>query len=269
VKQLLTNLLAEQSDPFLRRSVAREYLQARILLSLQDNGAFSNWAFIGGTALRFLFDLPRYSEDLDFSLAPCGDEARFGFRMRALEEDLKGEGYHVEIRCRSKGPVEMAMVKFRELLGELGLSPHRDEVLSVKVEIDTNPPAGARVATKLIRRYVLLNLLHYDRSSLLSGKLHAVLARKYTKGRDLFDLVWYLSDPSWPDPNILQLNHALDQTHWEGPTATMDNWRELLIGRMETIDWKRALRDVRPFLARSQDAALISKETLIGLLRGG
>lgn len=60
----------------------------------------------------------------------------------------------------------------------------------------------------------MLNLLHYDKSSLLAGKLHAVLTRKYTKGRDLYDLMWYLSDPTWPAPNLIQLNNALKQTGW-------------------------------------------------------
>jgi predicted nucleotidyltransferase component of viral defense system len=46
----------------------REYLQARILQSLQRAGAMQTLAFHGGTSLRFLYDIPRYSEDLDFAL---------------------------------------------------------------------------------------------------------------------------------------------------------------------------------------------------------
>ena len=72
MKPLLLETLRDESDEFRRRSRAREYLQARTLLALQDNGAFSHWAFVGGTALRFLFQLPRYSEDLDFSFTSPG-----------------------------------------------------------------------------------------------------------------------------------------------------------------------------------------------------
>lgn len=63
----------------------REFLQARILLSLEDHGAFSNWAFVGGTALRFLFATPRYSEDLDFSVVRPEEDSGFVARLRRVE----------------------------------------------------------------------------------------------------------------------------------------------------------------------------------------
>ena len=65
-----------------------------------------------------------------------------------------------------------------------------------------------------------LNLCHHDKPSLLAGKLHAVLSRKWTKGRDLYDLVWYLADRTWPAPNLALLNAALAQTGWKGPVMT-------------------------------------------------
>ena len=84
MKSLLMDLLADEPDAFQGRSTAREYLQARILLALQDHGAFTDWAFVGGTALRFLYRLPRYSEDLDFSLLAAGRDARFESLMRSV-----------------------------------------------------------------------------------------------------------------------------------------------------------------------------------------
>ncbi len=266
MKPLLMEILRDQPDDFRRRSTAREYLQARTLLGLQDSGAFSDWAFVGGTALRFLFQLPRYSEDLDFSLTTPRGDARFEKHMESVGRDLTSEGYDVEIRARTRATVAAAFVKFRGLLYEMGLSRHEDEVLSVKVEIDTRPPAGARAKTRLVRRFVLLNLLHYDRPSLLAGKLHAVLTRKYTKGRDLYDLAWYLADSTWPAPNLLQLNNALRQTAWDGPPATTENWRSLVGDKLATIDWQQALQDVTPFLERSEDTALISRDVLVPLL---
>ena len=148
--------------------------------------------------------------------------------MESVRNDLRAEAYDVEIRVRRGVAVAAALVKFRGLLHELRLSPRRDEVLTVKVEMDIRPPAGAGTETRLIRRFVMLNLLHYDRPSLLAGKLHAILSRKYTKGRDLYDLAWYLSDADWPAPNLIQLNNALRQTNWRGPAATPENWRRLV-----------------------------------------
>ncbi len=266
MKPLLMNILRDETDDFRRRSKTREYLQARILLSLQDHGAFASWAFLGGTALRFLFGLPRFSEDLDFSLHASGAEADFDKLLNSVRSDLTTETYQVDIRARNRPAVASAFIKFPGLLHELGLSPHKDETLSVKVEIDRNPPEGARVETRIVRHFVLLNLLHYDRASLLAGKMHAVLGRKYTKGRDLYDLAWYLADPDWPAPNLTQLNNALEQTGWTGPRISEDNWRSVLWDKLASIDWNQATRDVSPFLERKQDVALVSRSALHQLL---
>ena len=90
--------------------------------------------------------------------------------------------------------------------------------MSIKIEVDTNPPAGAVIATTLVRRHVTIHLCHYDRASLFAGKLHAILSRPWVKWRDLYDLAWYLADPAWPPPNIALLNAALAQTGWTGAT---------------------------------------------------
>ncbi len=267
MKDILVQLVKEATDDLQKRSVAREYLQARILLALQDQGAFVDWAFVGGTALRFLFQLPRYSEDLDFSLTEPGRDAQFVKRMRGVKKALEGEAYGVDVRVREQRTVAGAFVKFRGLLHEIGLSPHADEVLSVKVEIDTNPPTGAGMQTRVIRRFVMLNLLHYDKASLLGGKLHAVLTRKYTKGRDLYDLAWYLADPTWPEPNLTLLNNALRQSGWEETTLLPTTWRPAVARRLEFVDWTRAAADVSPFLSRPQDVALISADVLMGLVK--
>jgi hypothetical protein len=121
------------------------------------------------------------------------------------------------------------------------------------VEIDTNPPLGAEVASTVVRRHVTLNLRHHDKASLLAGKLHAVLARRYTKGRDIYDLIWYLSDRTWPGPNIELLSNALKQTGWDGLEVTPANWRTLVSHRVEALQWKQIIRDVEPFLERNED----------------
>ncbi len=267
MKPLLFDLLGEETNPFKRRNMMREFLQARILLALQDSGAFSNWAFVGGTALRFLFRLPRYSEDMDFSLARPGENAEFQRHMRFVKSSLANETYDVDLKLRTHSTVAAAHIRFHGLLHEAGLSPHRNEVFMVKIEIDTKPPAGAVTETKIVRRFILLHLHHYDQASLLAGKLHAVLTRKYTKGRDLYDLAWYLADETWPGPNLLQLNNALQQTGWQGEMATAANWRELVSDRLSKLNWEEARLDVTPFLEREQDLELVSKSALQALLR--
>ncbi len=152
-----------------------EYLQARILGALQRTGAMLALAFHGGTAVRFLFGSARYSEDLDFALE--GDRERYDLRryLRAIHEELTAEGYAIELKVSDRRTVHNAFVRFRGLPYELGLSPHRDAVLAVKIEVDTNPPAGAGLETTIVRRHLTLQLFHHDRASLLAGKVHAIL----------------------------------------------------------------------------------------------
>jgi len=132
-----------------------------------------------------------------------------GENMTYANRVFAAEGYEVDLRVHDKRVVKSGFMSFRGLLFELGLSAHLSETLSIRVEIDSNPPAGANIVSTVVRRHVLLNLRHHDKASLLAGKLHAFLARRYVKGRDIYDLVWYVSDRSWPEPNLELMNNAL------------------------------------------------------------
>jgi hypothetical protein len=259
VKDHLAELVRAAATPVHARNVVREYLQARILGAFQRAGAFIPLAFHGGTALRFLYSIPRWSEDLDFALE--GPRDRYDLRgwLEAARAELEREAYAVEVaKVSDARVVHSAFVRFRGLFHELHLSGHRDETIAVKIEADTRPPAGARTETTIVRRHVLLRLHHHDKASLLAGKLHAVLERAYPKGRDLFDLLWYLGDRSWPGPNLDMLNAALRQTGWKGKLLTAESWRELA--------WKEVIRDVEPFIERGTDLGLLTKENLLALL---
>jgi hypothetical protein len=104
---------------------------------------------------------------------------------------------------------------------------------------------------------------------LLAGKLHAILQRPYLKGRDLFDLLWYLSDPDWPAPNLVLLNNALRQTGWPGPALTEDTWRGTVRERLRTVTWEQAVADVRPFLEPRADASILTVENMARVLEQG
>ena len=266
MKDYLRQLTAQVDNDLARVCLVREYLQARVLESLQDEGVFLRWAFVGGTALRFLFAIPRFSEDLEFSLLAPGDDPGFRPALIALKRVFEHEGYRGEVKVSEHKTVASAWVKFPGLLHDLGLSPRASQTLSIKVEVDKNPPAGAGIETSVVRRHVTLNLCHHDKSSLLAGKLHAILSRPWTTGRDLYDLAWYLAARTWPTPNLDLLNSALAQTAWKGAIMTAANWREETRKRMNMLDWERARADVRPFLERERDLDLVSKEILSKLL---
>jgi len=267
MKEQIKQVIAGTANKLLARSQVREYCQARILQFLQESGAFRSWIFHGGTALRFLYMLPRYSEDLDFALESSKVALNIGGVMASVGKSFEAEAYGIDIKINDRAAVKSAFIRFPGLPHELGLSPHRSAVLSVKVEVDSNPPAGGITETSVIRRYVMLNVLHYDKASLLSGKLHAILVRPYIKGRDLYDLFWYLSDPSWPIPNLRFLNEALIQTNWKGLEITESNWPILAAQRLKDINWERAVEDTRPFIEKPSDLELLTKENVLKILK--
>jgi hypothetical protein len=266
MKERLVELARMAPTPLQARNALREYLQARILSAMQRAGAMIPLAFLGGTALRFLYAIPRYSEDLNFALERNRDSYDFRAYLRSIRADFEAEGYAVSLKVSDQKTVHSAFVRFAGLLYETGLSPHRDEVLAVKIEVDTNPPTGAGLATTVVRRHVLLQLQHHDRSSLLAGKLHALLQRPYTKGRDLYDLMWYTSDPTWPAPNLALLNDALQQTGWRGDILTPGNWRNVVADQLHRLDWDRALSDVSPLIETGADLHLLTLHNLLQLL---
>ncbi|TVQ35877.1 MAG: hypothetical protein EA384_15275 [Spirochaetaceae bacterium] len=156
---------------------------------------------------------------------------------------------------------------FPGLLYDPGLSPHREQKLSIKVELNTNPPPHAGTETSLVRRHLLLNLLHYDKPGLLAGRLHAIIHRTHVKGRDMYDLIWYLSDPAWPQPNLLLLRTSLAQTGLELSSEQAANERNLIAARVATMEWNRVVADVQPFLERSEEITLLTLENVLRLLQ--
>ena len=268
MKDYLRQITAERPGLLQKVCAVREYLQARMLQTLQETGAFRHWAFVGGTALRFLYSMPRFSEDLDFSLVRDSGALDFRTVLARVKAGFEAEAYQVAMTVKADKTVASAFVKFPGLLHDLDLSPHPSQVLSVKLEADTNPPAGAGLETTLVRRLgTTLNLTHYDKASLLAGKLHALLTRKYTKGRDLYDLIWYLADRDWPAPNLGLLTAALVQTHWNGPVPTDTTWRRILADKLESVNWRAAQADVEPFLEREADRGLVTRENVVALLK--
>lgn len=266
MKEHLRELLRGASGPP-ARNLAREFLQAAILGSLQRHGAMVPLAFQGGTALRFLYSIRRYSEDLDFALERPGANYDFRGYLEAVRADLRREGYTVDVaRVSDQRAVHSAFVRFPTLLHEMGLSGHRDETLAVKIEVDARAPAGAGLETTIVRRHLLLRLQHHDRASLLAGKLHAILRRPYPKGRDFYDLIWYLSDRDWPSPNLVLLNNALEQTGWARPPLTEAGWVSTVRARLRSVRWEALAQDVRPLLESPEDRALFTRETLVRLL---
>lgn len=266
MKEYLLELVSKQTGNNAKLNAMREYLQAYTLRIMHDEGLFRTTAFLGGTALRFLYDLPRFSEDLDFSLAKeKGHE--FAQLIKKVQEELILSGYSVTATYNDAKTVNSSSIKFDGLMFETGLSPLKSQKFSIKIEIDTNPPGGALLKTDIVSKYFPISFLSYDLPSLFSGKINAILCRKYTKGRDFFDLGWYLSKWKELSPNFVLLKNGLEQTGWKGKIPALDTWKTLLYDVVKKADWKKVRQDVENFLENPSDLNIFTQENVLALLK--
>ena len=249
-----------KADPARKLNVLREYLQACVLRSLHENEAFSCLSFVGGTALRFLYNLPRFSEDLDFSLEVAVGYAPVKW-LEKTKKDLNAAGFDVAIRWNDRKTVHVAWIRFARLLKAAGLSGMPDQKLSIKLEIDTRPPAGAVTASDIVNRHRVFVLRHHDLPSLMAGKIHALLVRAYPKGRDWYDALWYRAQRPPVEPNLVLLQNALDQTEGRG-SHDARRWCEAVQRRLEKIDTLILRDDVAPFLENPEEAQWMEHEYL-------
>lgn len=142
------------------------------------------------------------------------------------------------------------------LLKDAGLAAMQDQNLSIKLDIDSRPPAGSISETGIVNRHALLSLRYYDLPSLMAGKVHALMTRKYPKGRDWYDLVWYRAVRPPVEPNLEQLQNALEQTQGKGVFEAVE-WKTAVIQKVRSLDCAVLAEDVRSFLERPQDRELL------------
>ncbi len=232
----------------------KEILQELVLYALWRNDFFKIGAFQGGTCLRILYGLPRFSEDLDFILKQPDPDFRWTGILPGVAQVLVEFGVDVELvdRSRADRAVQMAMLKDDSLGGQLDLqflNAGAPRKLRIKLEVDTNPPAGSGWDQRFHNFPTDFLVTVQDLPSNFALKLHALLCRPYVKGRDWYDLLWYLRRATVP--NLAHLANALQQA---GPFANKGivvsaEWLEQALNeKINSLDWPEAIRDVEPFL---------------------
>ena len=260
MKARALELARDVDDPVMRLNVLREYTQASVLRSLHESQAFQALSFVGGTALRFLYDLQRFSEDLDFSVENPRAYEPAPWLAR-LERDLTLAGFEVTVTWTDRKTVHVGWVRIAGLLQEARLAPLPEQKLSVKIEIDTLPPKGAATENRVVNRHFLVAFRHHDLPSLMAGKVHALVARSYPKGRDWYDLLWYRSRSPRIEPNLQLLQAALDQTEGVGRHEAR-RWQDVVRAQLAGLDVARLRQDVAPFLQQPSEAELLTVEHL-------
>lgn len=241
----------------------REISQEIILAGLGRTDFFDKAGFHGGTCLRIFHSLNRFSEDLDFALREPDRGFVLSPYLEQVRHELTAYGYEIEIdeRSRAGQAVQKAFLKDQSLGSLLNLDyrsrsgPMRK--LRIKVEVDTDPPAGAAYDMPVLDYPFPSAVRIFDLSSLFAGKMHALLCRDYLKGRDWYDFVWYTARST-------PINHGLlsaalnQQGPWKGTSpVTDDDWCVAeLTTTIESVDWEQARRDVERFIKPHERSSL-------------
>lgn len=241
----------------------KEIIQEIALYSLWRAGFFEVAAFQGGTSLRILHGLPRFSEDLDFMLK----EPDSGFDWSVYLKQLLAcfEEYGLQSEALPKGRMEQrikkAVIKDSSVTNQLNLSFYRGQAnqkINIKLEIDVEPPADSGFSYSYLDFPTDYEVCHQDLNSNFALKIHALLCREYLKGRDWYDFNWYIKQGA--SPNLRHLKNALIQF---GPWQAKDDlnvdlsWlRKILQEKIDRIDWKDAAVDVERFLKPAEAESL-------------
>jgi predicted nucleotidyltransferase component of viral defense system len=249
-------------DALEEQQAIKEILQEVALYALWRGGFFEIAAFQGGTSLRILHKLPRFSEDLDFILQQPNSAFDWGRYLKPLLTGLTEFGLQSEVLDKSKMDrnIREALLKNDSIANQLNLRFNRGRsslTLKIKLEIDINPPAGSTFAFTYLDFPLDFEVCHQDLPSNFALKIHALLCRPYLKGRDWYDFNWYIKQsvqPNWP-----HLRAALKQIGpWKGKQQAIDiRWLvDKLEEKIATIDWKAAAADVERFLGPAERESL-------------
>jgi hypothetical protein len=242
-------------NPLEEENAVKEILQEIALYALWRGDFFDVALFQGGTSLRILHGLPRFSEDLDFLLRapdPKFDWLPYLGRLTQVAAEF-GVKLEAQPPARMDKAIHAALLKNDSIANQLDLSfagqgPRK--AIKIKLEIDVNPPLGSGEATSFLDFPLDYEVRHQDLPSNFALKIHALLCRGYLKGRDWFDFSWYVSRDI--APNLALLRNALIQKGpWEGDTTiSVDiGWlKTALSSTIANIDWQEAGDDVARFL---------------------
>jgi hypothetical protein len=273
--EALARMLAKYESARLEDTMRalREIMQEIALLGLWRGKFFEKAAFYGGTAMRVLYGLDRFSEGLYFSLLkPAGDFDITRY-LAALQKELEAFGIDVCVEQRNRAiesAVQSAFLKadsLKQLLvietaEEILREVPRGQVLKIKLEVDTDPPPGFATETKYLLQPIPFAVRAFALPDLFAGKMHAILCRKWktrVKGRDWYDLVWYAANQ--PQLHLSHLEQRMRQSgHWKNKAAlSAEAFKKLMHAAIERLPVDRARREVEPFVSNPDSLKMWSR----------
>jgi predicted nucleotidyltransferase component of viral defense system len=260
IKTMLSKYQCHSAQDYI--NALKEIFQEIALLGLWRAKFFENAAFYGGTALRILYGLDRFSEDLDFTLMKANRDFDLSPYNQAVADELSSFGFKVTVETKTKNVesnIESAFIKAttqKQLIvieadpGIIGRI-HRMNTLKIKMELDTHPPGSVSTEAKTVFLPIPFTIKTLTQPDLLAGKIHAILCRPWqtrVKGRDWYDLVWYIARDV--PVNLQHLSDRLIQSKaWKkGHRFNAAVLMEMLSDKINQTDFDNAKADVRPFI---------------------
>lgn len=256
VKQMLTKYSIISNEDM--RNAMREIFQEITLLGLYGGGFFEKATFYGGTCLRIFHNLPRFSEDLDFSLLQMDNNFDIEKYFQSIINEFEAFSIPAKIRKKNKqdrtSSVETAFLDI--------VTSNLAKVIKIKIEVDKNPPLHFDTETKTLLMPKSFNIKTMTLPNLYASKIHAVLFRNWkmrVKGRDWFDFEWYVKN------NVqLNLKHLCHRIKHFGNISkehiTKEYIQELLFAKIDEIDFKQAISDVSIFTKNPEELKIWSND---------
>ena len=240
------------------KDALREIIQEITLLGLWRGKFFEHAAFYGGTALRILYQLDRFSEDLDFTALSKTNGNVLDSYLHAVKSELEAYGFDIKVEKKpksTKSTTDSAFIKADTELHMLAVGSsfraQKGGLIKVKFEIDTDPDQGFTTEAKPFFWPQVFSVLTCDLPSLFAGKLHATFCRKRVnniKGRDWYDFLWYVTRGI--KPNYTYLGTKLRQSgNWPANSEfTPDAFKEWAKNQLANFDVETAKQDIRRFI---------------------
>lgn len=277
IKQMLNRY---QTTRITEQTKIREILQQTALLGLKRHVFFEKAAFYGGTALRILYGLDRFSEDLDFTLLKPDPAFDFAPFLEGMRKELAGFGFEMEVAQKLKTVetgilsafLKMNTIKLYLAIGDekTSKSINHNEKIQIKIEVDIDPPPHFRVEEQLVLNPTSFYVSTLHRSDLFAGKMHAVLYRAWkgrVKGRDWYDLNWYILNKIPLSLRYLEACMRQAKNLGTQETLTLARVKELLHSRIQGIDWESAKADMRSFIADPERLQIWSPQFFLDLIQ--
>jgi predicted nucleotidyltransferase component of viral defense system len=252
----------------------REILQEIALLGLWRGKFFEKAAFYGGTALRVLYGLDRFSEDLDFSLLKPFHAFDITGYASFLQKETEGFGFDVrfeKIEKTARSLIQSAFLKANtrrqlvviEATEDIVNAVPKGQILKIKLEVDTDPPPGFETETRYLLQPIPFAVRAFSLPDLFAGKMHAILCRRWkgrVKGRDWYDLVWYAAHH--PQLHLHHLEQRMRQTKdWVGDAPlTPERCLTLLLDTIEQLNVDAARKEVEAFVKHPENLSIWSPD---------